>query len=490
MIQSIEDLIFYELNHHVIEQRDVVYVRNQLYRLLSLDLTEPLPEPKDILYPAIAIETILNDLELKGLLDGSKVSRDLLDTKLMTVFTSKPSEVESHFFKLYKQDKQSATNWYYDYVHHINYIRTERIMKNQSFITPSKYGNLEITINLSKPEKDPKSIALSASAKSSEFPKCLLCVENEGFAGNFSRDARDNHRMIGFDLNGSNYYFQYSPYIYYNEHAIILNALHKPMKIDGQTFDNLLTLCDTFEGYFFGSNADLPIVGGSILSHDHYQGGKHVFPIEKASFHHKWTKDNLTYYLLNWPLSTIRIQSKDKISLINKAVDVLQKWQLYTNPSLSIYNHSDGTPHQTITPIVRKINTMYEMDLILRNNFTNEDYPLGVFHPHADKWHIKKENIGLIEAMGLAVLPARLEQEFQAIKKHILNHSPLSADLVKHQPWIDHLKKLSPTKDSIDDIIRHATGEVFMQVLEDCGVFKMNKLGISTFKRFIEEEIL
>lgn len=318
LIQSIEDLVFYELNHHVIEQRDVVYVRNQLYRLLSLDLTEPLPEPKDILYPAIAIETILNDLELKGLLDGSKVSRDLLDTKLMTVFTSKPSEVESSFFKLYKQDKQSATNWYYDYVHHINYIRTERIMKNQSFITPSKYGNLEITINLSKPEKDPKSIALSASAKSSEYPKCLLCVENEGFAGNFSRDARDNHRMIGFDLNGSNYYFQYSPYIYYNEHAIILNALHKPMKIDGQTFDNLLTLCDTFEGYFFGSNADL----------------------------------------------------------------------------------------------------------------------------------------------------------------------------VKHQPWIDHLKKLSPTKDSIDDIIRHATGEVFMQVLEDCGVFKMNKLGISTFKRFIEEEIL
>ncbi|HCZ23769.1 MAG TPA: galactose-1-phosphate uridylyltransferase, partial [Acholeplasmataceae bacterium] len=308
MRQAIENLIHFEITKGVIQDRDVHYVRNQLYYLLKCEMMDDLPKPKQIDYPSDALEDILNQLENKNILDGSKISRDLMDAKIMNVFAKLPSDIEKEFYNRYQQEQASATSWYYHYMQSLNYIRMDRILKNLSFSADTSYGMLDITINMSKPEKDPKSIILAGQTKSSDYPKCLLCAENEGFAGHYTRDSRDNHRIISTTLGHDTYYFQYSPYIYYNEHAIVLSEIHRPMVINHQTFSNLLNLCDQFEGYFFGSNADLPIVGGSILSHDHYQGGKHVFPIEKASVIKSWKKDEITYELLKWPLSTLRMK--------------------------------------------------------------------------------------------------------------------------------------------------------------------------------------
>ena len=487
MKQHIEDLIQYGLDNGVIEGRDIHYVRNQLYYLLDIVQDDDYPLSKRIQFPSDALEPLLDELVQKEMIENDQASRDFMDTKIMNVFTKLPSDLEKQFNFYYNQRPDRGTNFLYRYAINTNYIRMNRIIKNKSFKTPSAYGDLQITINLSKPEKDPKHIIKASTETSTSYPQCLLCIENEGFSGDLKRDARDQHRLLEVYLKNGQYFFQYSPYIYYNEHAIVISEEHTPMKINQKTFENILELCDIFQGYFFGSNADLPIVGGSILSHDHYQGGKHAFPIEFAKTIASWNKDDITYDILKWPLSTLRLTSLDKEKLVKKAMYILDTWKLYQNKSLMIFAKTKQTPHQTITPIARKKDGLYQLDLILRNNYTNEDYPLGYFHPHQDKWHIKKENIGLIEAMGLAILPARLDTELVEVKDYLCHQKPLSEHAVKHQVWADEIKsKYTITDDSVDQIIQKEIGSVFEKVLEDSGVFKQDETGIKAFMTFVE----
>ncbi len=361
----------------------------------------------------------------------------------------------------------------------------DRILKNESFNYKSKYGILEVTINLSKPEKDPKSIMLEGKSTSVDYPKCVLCKENEGFSGNFNRDSRDQLRLLSLELNNEIYYFQYSPYIYYNEHSIILSEEHRPMVINYNTFLNLLQLTKKFKGYFFGSNADLPIVGGSILSHDHYQGGKYSFPIENAKVIKKWNHKGFDLEIINWPLSTIRLKSNNLVKLAEVSNIILNVWINYNNENLDIISHTGATRHNTITPIARYKNNLYEVDLVLRNNRTTKDFPLGIFHPHSDKWHIKKENIGLIEAMGLAILPGRLQNEINLMKDYLINNKT-APELSKHKEWLNKLKHKNYQVDTTN-FIKNEIGIVFEKVLEDCGVFKLDNL--DSFIYFVEGEI-
>lgn len=488
MKQHVENLILFEIKNGIITSRDYVYVKNQLYHLLNLTVTPETIAPEPITLPSDALEPILDELERLNVLDGSVVARDLFDAKIMNVFASIPSVVQNHFDHLYQHSSTKATNWFYNYAKNLNYIRYDRILKNVSYETHTKYGNLQITINLSKPEKDPKSIALAGKTTSTQYPKCLLCVENEGFSGNYQRDSRDQHRLIELDLNQEKWYFQYSPYIYYPEHAIVLSQTHRPMVINETTFRNLLDLVSKFDGYFFGSNADLPIVGGSILSHDHYQGGKHHFPIEDAKTSRSWNLNDVTIESLIWPLSTIRLKSKHKASLVTLATSILNIWRHYNNFDLEIHAFTGDIPHQTITPIARFKNGLFELDLVLRNNRTTDTYPLGIYHPHSDKWHIKKENIGLIEAIGLAILPARLIQEKNYLFDSFKHQTPLHQDALKHETWFRKLvDTYSLTPQNFDQILNQEIGLVFEKVLEDCGVFKSNQ--IAQFNQFIEEEI-
>jgi UDPglucose--hexose-1-phosphate uridylyltransferase len=439
MLKLIESLIRYEIKQGVIKERDYVYVRNQLFKLLQIEPTDQDVSYDLINYPSDALDPILDLLEEKNILDGSKVARDLFDAKIMNVFAKLPSDIETIFFNLYKKDSKLSTEWYYNYMKALNYIRSERIEKNEFFKTSSTYGDIEITINLSKPEKDPKSILAASKVKSLSYPKCVLCAESEGFAGNPSRDSRDQHRLIELNVNNEPWYLQYSPYTYYNEHAIVLSKEHRPMKINQKTFENLLELCEQFNHYLFGSNADLPIVGGSILSHDHYQGGNYIFPIEKAETLESWENDGIIYNLKKWPLSTLVIKSKSKDALIKKAVSILEKWKNYNNTDLDIRSYTNDTPHHTITPIARIVDGLYTLTLIFRDNQTSEEHPLGIFHPHQDKWHIKKENIGLIEAMGLAILPARLKTEMALVKSYLLTQKPLHQDAMKHKAFANKI---------------------------------------------------
>lgn len=487
MKEHIENLIQYELEQGVIEGRDIHYVRNQLYYLLDIVLDDTYPNSKRIQFPSDALEPILDELVQNDIIENDQAARDFMDTKIMNVFAKLPSELEKQFNFYYNQRKDRGTNFLYRYAISTNYIRMNRIIKNKSFKTSSVYGDLQITINLSKPEKDPKYIIKASTEVSSSYPKCLLCIENEGFPGDLKRDARDQHRLLEVYLKNGFYYFQYSPYIYYNEHAIVISEKHTPMKINQKTFENIMELCDIFDGYFFGSNADLPIVGGSILSHDHYQGGKHAFPIEFAQTITSWDKEDITYDILKWPLSTLRLTSLDKEKLIIKAVSILEAWKNYENQSQMIFAKTKQTPHQTITPIARKKDGLYQLDLILRNNYANDDYPLGYFHPHQDKWHIKKENIGLIEAMGLAILPARLNTELAEVKDYLLHQKSLSEHALKHQVWADMINtKYTIKEDTIDDIMQKEIGYVFENVLEDSGVFKQDEKGIQAFMAFVE----
>ena len=485
MKQHIENLIHYELNQGVITERDMNYLRNQLYYLLDEVLDDNYPKPNEITYPSDALNPILNLLIKKNKINDTVLERDLFDAKIMNVFSMLPSTYEKTFYDLYNKDNDKAMNFIYNYAKATNYIRMDRIDKNESFKYHSSYGDLEITINLSKPEKDPKSIMLASKTKSTSYPKCVLCKENEGFSGNFNRDSRDQHRLISFKLKENTYFFQYSPYIYYDEHSIILSEEHKPMIINYQTFLNLLLLTDKFKGYFFGSNADLPIVGGSILSHDHYQGGRYKFPIEDAKTIKKWTFEDITLEIIKWPLSTLRIKGSNKEELAKKANDILTIWKNYNNKDLNIVSHTNETPHNTITPIVRFKNGLYEIDLVLRNNLTTDQYPLGIFHPHEDKWHIKKENIGLIEAIGLAILPGRLQNELKLMEDYLINnkHHP---DLTKHLPWLETLKN-KDFKNDVNSFLKNEIGKVFEKVLRDCGVFK--EIYEKEFIKFTVEEI-
>ena len=444
------------------------------------------------------LETVLGEMMdyayEKGIMtENSIVYRDLFDTKVMGLLVPRPSEVIRKFQELYAKSPKEATDYFYKLSRDTDYIRRYRIKKDQKWIAQTKYGDLDITINLSKPEKDPKAIAAAKNAKQSGYPKCLLCIENEGYAGRVNHPARQNHRIIPVTINGSQWGFQYSPYVYYNEHCIVFNSQHIPMKIEHDTFCKLFDFVKQFPHYFVGSNADLPIVGGSILSHDHFQGGNYEFAMAKAPVERNFTVkgfEDVKAGIVNWPMSVIRIASKDTERLIALADVILNAWRGYTDETAFIFAETEGEPHNTITPIARKRGDLYELDLVLRNNITTEEHPLGVYHPHAKLHHIKKENIGLIEVMGLAVLPARLKGEMEQLAEAIVTGADIRKDevLEKHADWVEEFlpKYEEINRDNIMDILHKEIGDVFMQVLEDAGVYKRTAEGQAAFDRFVE----
>ena len=481
MNTKINQLIEYGLEKGLLKNEDVDYAVNLLLDLFHLDSFEY--EELDE-YVDYAIE--------QGLIEDHMTARDLFDTRIMNCLMPRPSEVVQEFNKFYEDSAKFATDYFYKLSIASQYIRKNRTDKNIQFKKFYQYGNIEITINLSKPEKDPKEIAKAKLVKSSGYPKCLLCKENVGFAGDFQRNARQTHRIIPLDLDGQRYYLQYSPYVYYNEHCIVFNEEHKPMVINHDTFEHLLTFVEKFPHYMLGSNADLPIVGGSILTHDHFQGGNYTFPIERAKVIKSFTLEaypGLKIEILKWPLSTVRVSSPDRKVVIQFADDLLKAWKNYNNMPLDILSHTEDILHNTITPIARMNNNNYQMDLVLRNNRTNDEYPDGIFHPHQDLHHIKKENIGLIEVMGLAILPARLKTEFAHLKECLLGKADVNDydDLTKHHTWYEYLRQeYTFDEENVEEILREELTKKFVRVLEDAGVFKMNDEGIDAFVTFVE----
>lgn len=497
MIQkNIRKLVQYGLNTGLIEPEDKIYTTNRLLELFQLDELEDTDE--QITMAVDELETVLGEMMdyayEKGIMtENSVVYRDLFDTKIMSVLVSKPSEVIIKFRARYAKSPEEATEFFYKLSQDTDYIRRYRIKRDQKWVAPTKYGDLDITINLSKPEKDPKAIAAAKNAKQSGYPKCQLCIENEGYAGRVNHPARQNHRIIPVTINGSQWGFQYSPYVYYNEHCIVFNSQHIPMKIEHDTFCKLFDFVKQFPHYFVGSNADLPIVGGSILSHDHFQGGHYEFAMAKAPVERTFTVkgfEDVEAGIVNWPMSVIRVASKDTDRIIALADVILNAWRGYTDEAAFIFAETDGEPHNTITPIARKRGDKYELDLVLRNNITTEEHPLGVYHPHAKLHHIKKENIGLIEVMGLAVLPARLKGEMEQLAEAILSGVDIRKDevLEKHADWVEEFlpNYKDVNKDNIMDILHKEIGDVFMQVLEDAGVYKRTAEGQAAFDRFVE----
>ena len=429
----------------------------------------------------------------KGLCDDNITARDIFDTRLMGALTPMPREVIARFREEYAKSPQDATDWYYRFSCDTDYIRCYRIKKDMRWKYPSEYGEMDITINLSKPEKDPRAIAAAKNAPQAGYPKCQLCPENEGYAGRMNHPARANHRIIPIHVAGEDWFLQYSPYVYYNEHCIVFNGSHVPMKIDKAAFQKLLDFVTAFPHYFVGSNADLPIVGGSILSHEHFQGGRYRFAMEKAPVQTPLVfkgYEEIKAGIVKWPMSVIRLDGDDPERVADLAEKILTVWRGYSDPGCGIFAHSDGEPHNTITPIARRRGSQYELDLVLRCNVTSQEHPLGVFHPHADKHHIKKENIGLIEVMGLAVLPSRLKQELTDLARSLAEGKDIEADPVlgKHAHWCRELKKqYTFTKDNALDILKQETGRVFTEVLEDAGVYKQTPQGQRAFLNFAEE---
>ena len=509
MIQeNILKLTGYGLATGLIEPEDKQYTINRLLELFQLDeleddvvsAYEKQPQMTQVTAED-ALEGILSQMmdyaHEQGILEeDSIVYRDLFDTKIMSMLVPRPGEVIRRFRELYQEDAQKATDYFYKLSRDTDYIRRYRIKKDLKWTTDTPFGELDITINLSKPEKDPKAIAAAKLAKQSGYPKCLLCKENEGYAGRINHPARQNHRIIPVTINSSDWYFQYSPYVYYNEHCIVFNSEHTPMKIERAAFGKLLDFVEQFPHYFVGSNADLPIVGGSILSHDHFQGGHYEFAMAKAPVEQEIRFDgfeDVCAGIVRWPMSVIRIASESRERLVELADKILLKWRGYTDEDAFIFAETDGEPHNTITPIARKRDGKYELDLVLRNNITTDEHPLGVYHPHAGLHHIKKENIGLIEVMGLAVLPARLKDEMAQLKEALLSGADIRADevLEKHADWV---REFCAKYDSagtvidasnVDEILRTEIGLVFQQVLEDAGVYKCTKEGRDAFLKFI-----
>ncbi len=489
--ELIAALVAYGIDTGLTPACEKIYTTNLLLDVFHEDDYE---EPAQI--PSLSLEEIL-----KGLLDeavkrelitDSIAYRDLFDTRLMNCLLPRPAQVQAEFWKQYETSPEAATSFFYKFSQDSDYIRRYRVSKDQKWKVDSDYGEIDITINLSKPEKDPKAIAAARNAKASTYPKCQLCMENEGYAGRLNHPARENHRIIPITINDSKWGFQYSPYVYYNEHCIVFNGQHVPMKIDRAAFTKLFDFVKQFPHYFLGSNADLPIVGGSILSHDHFQGGHYTFAMAKAPIAIPVTipgYEDVESGIVKWPLSVLRIRHKDEKRLIDLAEHILNVWRDYTDESAFIYAYTDGEPHNTITPIARKVNDTYELDLTLRNNITTEEHPLGVYHPHAQLHHIKKENIGLIEVMGLAVLPARLKQEMALLREYILEGKDVASNetLAKHADWVAEFlpRYASITEENIDHILEQEIGKVFVQVLEDAGVYKWNEEGHSAFLRFI-----
>ena len=488
---AIMDLVAYALHTGLIESGDQIWAVNRLLDALKLsDWTQPeAPQERPL---EDILKDLLDDAVARGVIEDGTTSRDLFDTELMGRLTPRPSQVTTVFFDKYKISPEAATDWYYDFSQNTNYIRRCRIARDMKWITHTPYGDLDITINLSKPEKDPRAIAAAKSAPQSGYPKCQLCVENEGYAGRMNHPARQNHRVIPITIDGQDWFFQYSPYVYYNEHCIVFNGSHIPMKIDRSTFRKQLDFIKQFPHYFVGSNADLPIVGGSILSHDHFQGGRYTFAMEKAPVEQIISIpgfDDVTAGIVKWPMSVIRLRCADDERIINCADMILKAWRGYTDEAAGIFAETDGEPHNTITPIARMRDGQFELDLVLRNNLTSKAYPLGIFHPHQELHHIKKENIGLIEVMGLAVLPARLKTELTHLADALVEGRDIRIDeeLAKHADWADQLKeRYFFTKRNVMDILQDEVGKVFAQVLEHAGVYKCTPEGRAAFNHFIE----
>lgn len=489
---SVRKLVCYGLSNGLLTGRDEIFVTNRLLEILHLDQISDFEN-----YTVTDLEPVLKELldyaVSENLIDDTVTERDLFDTKLMGALLPRPSEVTEKFFEDYKVSPRLATDNYFKFSCDSDYIRRYRIKKDLKWTAPTEYGNLDITINLSKPEKDPKAIAAAKNAPQSGYPKCLLCKECEGYAGRLNFPARQNHRVIPITLANESFFMQYSPYVYYNEHCIVFNSEHTPMKVDIKAVEKLLDFIDLFPHYFIGSNAGLPIVGGSILSHEHFQGGRYTFAMEKAEIEEEFEIsgiDNLKAGRVKWPMSVIRLSSENKESVLKAAKRVFDAWDNYSDETVGIFAFSGGEPHNAITPIARKKDGAYELDLVLRNNITTEEFPLGVFHPHPELHHIKKENIGLIEVMGLAVLPARLKGEISKLASILVSGGDCREDeeLVKHADWVDELKRKygSFNEMTVHNILKDEIGIVFKKVLEDAGVFKRDEQGIAAFKKFTE----
>ena len=493
MDSVIKALINYAEEKCLISEYDRVYSANAVLALLKMNSYDDTAAPAEL--PLNELLDKLCDYAVeKGLIEDGVDFRDLFDTAVMGALTPKPSEVIGNFRRLYAENPEKATDWYYALSCNTNYIRTDRIAKIMKWQYTGTYGTIDITVNLSKPEKDPKAIAAAKNAPQVGYPKCMLCKECEGYAGRIDFPARQNHRIIPITINNSDWFMQYSPYVYYNEHCIVFNALHTPMKIDKLAFSKLLDFVMLFPHYFVGSNADLPIVGGSILSHEHFQGGRYEFAMERAPIETEISFkgfDNVKAGLVKWPMSTIRLLSESKEELVELADKILCCWRGYTDEDAFIFAETDGQPHNTITPIARMRDGKFELDLVLRNNITTDEHPLGVYHPHAELHHIKKENIGLIEVMGLAVLPPRLKGEFERLAELILSGADLYADelTAKHADWAyEFIKNYDDINaDNVTDIIRAEVGKVFSTVLEHAGVYKRTEDGKAAFIKFIDK---
>ena len=487
----IDSLVSYAMNTGLAEPVDHVFLVNRLLDLLHMDDYVPSDEPQSENLEEI-LAGILDYAVEKGLCDDGITAKDIFDTRIMGVLTPMPREVIRTFSEKFAQSPEAATDWYYKFSCDTDYIRRYRIARDMRWKYASDYGEMDITINLSKPEKDPKAIAAAKNAPQNAYPKCQLCVENEGYAGRMNHPARANHRIIPIDMGGEPWCLQYSPYVYYNEHCIVFNSAHVPMKIDQRAFKKLLDFVAVFPHYFVGSNADLPIVGGSILSHEHFQGGHYTFAMETAPVETELAfrgYEDVQAGIVKWPMSVIRLDGKDPERLAELGGKILAAWRGYSDESVGVIAFSDGEPHNTITPIARRRGDLFELDLVLRCNITTEEHPLGVFHPHADKHHIKKENIGLIEVMGLAVLPSRLKGELSDLAAAVVAGKDIAADevLCKHAAWVEELKKsYTFTADNALDIILQETGRVFAAVLEDAGVYKNTEAGKAAFLKFAD----
>ncbi len=493
LYENIRHLVDYGIRTGLTPECERIYTTNLLLDLFHEDNYE---EPEAVAYGSPDLETILANLlniaVERGIIEDNVVYRDLFDTKLMNCLLPRPAQVQAAFWEKYAISPEKAADYYYKFSQDSDYIRRYRVAKDLKWKVDSPYGEIDITINLSKPEKDPKAIAAARNAAASSYPKCQLCMENEGYAGRVNHPARENHRIIPITINQSNWGFQYSPYVYYNEHCIVFNGEHVPMKIDRAAFTKLFDFIKLFPHYFLGSNADLPIVGGSILSHDHFQGGHYTFAMAKAKIELPVTipgYEDVEAGIVKWPLSVLRIRSKDTSRLIDLAEHVLNCWRSYTDEDAFIYAETNGEPHNTITPIARKNGDTYELDLTLRNNITTDEHPLGVYHPHAQYHHIKKENIGLIEVMGLAVLPSRLKEELELLADYIVNGKDIRSNkkIEKHADWVEEFLPTydNITKENVMEILQKEVGNVFTHVLEDAGVYKCTEQGRADFLKFI-----
>lgn len=490
MDKVISELVSYGMLNGLITEYDKVYVINRLLELF--DKKDFVWSDEQVRPIHLILEDMMNYAIEQGIMEDDTITtKDLFDTKIMGLITPMPSQVREKFQRLYSESPKLATDYYYKFSQDTNYIRRDRIEKDEKWTTDTEYGQIDITINLSKPEKDPRDIAKAATAKKNEYPKCLLCEENEGYAGHISHPARQNHRIIPVKLADRDYYFQYSPYVYYNEHCIVFNKEHTPMKIDKAAFVKLLDFVKQFPHYIVGSNADLPIVGGSILSHDHFQGGSYTFAMAKAPYEYMFQVkgyEDVTSGIVKWPMSVIRLQSKKPERIVELSDYILNAWRNYTDEDAFIFSETDGEPHNTITPIARMNGDLYEMDLVLRNNITTEEKPWGVYHPEEKLHHIKKENIGLIEVMGLAVLPARLKKEMLTLGEAIVEGKDIRTmeEIEKHADWVDEWRNhYNITKENVNQILKDEIAKVFVKVLECAGVYKRTEEGQNAFRKFI-----